>query len=89
MIIKRPLILDVSHWEQDSSWTDDTPLLVIAKLTQGKSFIDAAAGDHIEGASAAGAYVGVYHFLEQDDIAAQIDNFIENAELAGALKAGI
>ena len=89
MIVKRPLIVDVSHWEQNADYPADPPLLLITKLTQGDWMVDAFAGYHLDAASAAGSFTGVYHFLEQDDIASQIDHFLETCELAGVTKFGI
>ncbi len=92
MIIKYPMVWDTSHYEMDAFYdrqASDPPLLVITKLTEDDYFIDAFAGMHIEGARSIGSKVGVYHFLRYNDIQGQVDNFLEAAELCGALVGGI
>ncbi len=91
MIVKRPLVIDLSAWEHDTDWeaqAGDAPLLMITRLTLGKDYVDAFAGSHIEGARSIGSKVGVYHFLEYNDIQPQIDNFLEAAIDCGALVPG-
>jgi len=86
------MVWDTSHYESEPDYSrsaSDPPLLVITKLTEGKSFIDATAGVHIEGARSIGAKTSCYHFLRYNDIQGQVDNFLEAAELAGFLRDGV
>lgn len=65
--LKRPLIIDLSAWETDTFWdrqASDPPLLMITRLTLGKSYVDGMATNHVNGARSIGSKVGVYHFLE-------------------------
>ena len=88
MIFKRPLVIDLSAWEMDVFWdrqASDPPLLMITRLTLGKSYTDFMATSHVNGARSIGSKVGVYHFLEFNDIQGQIDTFLNACRERGYL----
>lgn len=89
--LKRPIIIDLSGWERDAYWdrqAADPPLLMITRLTLGKSYVDPMAGSHVSGARSIGSMAGVYHFMEFNDVQGQIDNFLNAARSLGFLVEG-
>ena len=92
MIIKQPLIIDLSAWEKDAFWDrqkDAPPLLMITRLTLGKAYVDWMATSHVDGARSVGSNVGVYHFLEYNDISTQAENFLGACRNRGYLVGNI
>lgn len=57
--------IDVSNYQSTANWTslkNAGTMFAFAKATEGVDFIDASFTKHMTGASAAGVYVGPYHF---------------------------
>src|SRR5690349_13081852 len=57
--------IDVSNYQSTANWTslkNAGTMFAFAKATEGVDFIDASFTKHMTNASAAGVYVGPYHF---------------------------
>ncbi len=66
--------IDVSHWQGDIDWNavySDGYRFAFVKATEGTSYVDSEFQDNMRNASAAGLYVGPYHFAHPDDNSAE------------------
>jgi GH25 family lysozyme M1 (1,4-beta-N-acetylmuramidase) len=81
--------IDVSHWQQTIDWTQVAASgvrFVIAKATEGQTYIDPMYGTNKLGAMSAGLAFSAYHFARPDDTPgdaiAEADHFVDVAQLA-------
>lgn len=83
--IKKPLIIDVSHWEAEIRWAQLSPKPdgVIIKASEYK-WTDPLTKSHWAGATSIGVPRGLYHFYRPHDIAAQVSTFLSVAQSVGA-----
>lgn len=89
MIIKSPCIIDISHWEVvDWPNLDSRVRGVLFKLTQGKSYRDPTAESSWLGAKSRGLPRGPFHFMEENDVAGQVENFLTASEDVGIIVSG-
>src|SRR5262249_30914036 len=77
-------IVDVSHWQPPASCgyhiaRQGGILGLIVKASQGASYVDPAAREHIKRAREAGLLLGAYHFLTGENGADQADHFLDAA----------
>ncbi|HYZ43191.1 MAG TPA: glycoside hydrolase family 25 protein [Stellaceae bacterium] len=76
-------VVDLSHWQAPVDFEQAKSAgiaAVILKATQGTKWIDATFAQRHAAASAAGLLVGAYHFLDDSEPAAQVENFLSVAE---------
>ena len=76
-------IIDVSHWDEPVDFgkvADAGIVAVIAKASQGATGTDPAYARFRQQATAQGLLWGSYHFGTGDDVAAQIDNYLAQAQ---------
>lgn len=78
--------IDVSHWNDRINWIDVAVLNpglvgVIAKCTEGKSYLDPEYKNNRAGALAAGLAFAPYHYLTHGDAAGQMAWFLNCAQL--------
>lgn len=80
MVIKSPVVIDVSHYEPiaDYAALSPRPAMLIAKATEGLSYRDEWFVRHMAGAAQIGAVRGCYHFHRKAvSAAAQVKNFCD------------
>jgi len=81
--------IDVSHYQGHIEWVRVAQAgskFVYVKASQGTTIQDAKASEYMDGARAAGLYVGLYHyFTPTGDAGAQYKNFLAVAEKCGGL----
>jgi GH25 family lysozyme M1 (1,4-beta-N-acetylmuramidase) len=89
MIIKEPCIIDTSHWDVPN-WDilDPRVVGVIMKATQGRYYVDPTFADQWNGAKQAKRPRSAFHFMELNDVSAQVENFLTACEDAGAIVSG-
>jgi lysozyme len=78
-------VIDISHWQDkvDFAAIKKAGVVgVIAKCTEGTSYIDPTYEDRMNAAIEAGLCWGAYHFLKHGDIAAQMEWFDRNHDLS-------
>jgi lysozyme len=78
--------IDVSHWQDQINWTDVAVLNpqlvgVIAKCTEGKSYLDPEYKNNRAGALNNGLAFAPYHYLTQGDGAGQMAWFLNCAQV--------
>jgi lysozyme len=81
--ITSDVVIDLSHWQAPVDFTQAKSAgiaAVILKATQGSNWIDATFAQRATAAAAAGLLVGAYHFLDDTEPAAQVENFLSVAE---------
>lgn len=78
-LIKRPPVIDVSHWIEipDFNALDPKPWLIITKATEDTYFLDATYAEYADSIRDAGIHLGAYHFMRPGDEIAQADWFCE------------
>jgi lysozyme len=84
--------LDISHYQSVSSFTDIAIagiVGIIHKATEGTSFVDKNYVGRRDPALAAGLKWSAYHFLKHGNIAAQMEHFVETADLAPGSRGAI
>ncbi len=77
--------IDVSHYQGDVNWTkvyNAGKRFAFAKATEGTSFVDNKFTDNMKNGSAAGLYMGAYHFARpntpiKNDSFAEADHFVD------------
>src|SRR5436853_5242117 len=77
-------VVDLSHHNTVTSFDDARAsgiMAVIHKASQGTDFADATYDQHRAQAQAAGLLWGAYHFARAGDIEAQVDHFLNVANL--------
>jgi hypothetical protein len=72
--------IDVSS-NNDDSWHDGDWAYCWVKATEGRSYVNPDAADQLEHVRGAGKLAGHYHWLNDGDVDAQVDWFIENADV--------
>lgn len=80
MIIKEPVVIDISHYEPIENYAalSPRPAMMIAKATEGATFKDDWFLRHMAGAAQIGAVRGAYHFHRKAvSAAAQVKNFCD------------
>lgn len=88
MIIKKPCIIDVSHWEVPVWESLDARVVgTLMKASQGRYYVDPTFADSWARAGAKGIPRGAYHFFDFD-APNQVENFLTACEDAGAIVAG-
>jgi len=82
--------IDVSHHQGEIPWDrTDRYELVIAKATQGRSFVDRQCAANLTAARARGVrYRGLYHFLDWSDPGRQAAHLLETVDDLGGLLEG-
>jgi len=78
--------IDVSHWQEEVDWAvvaDQNPGLlgVIAKCTDGKTYLDPKYKTNRAGALEHGLAFAPYHYLQRGDAAGQMAWFLSQAQL--------
>jgi GH25 family lysozyme M1 (1,4-beta-N-acetylmuramidase) len=80
--------IDVSHWQETIDWTQVAASgvsFVIAKATEGRTFVDPMYASYKADAMANGLAFTAYHFAQPDDTAgdaiAEADHFVDTAQL--------
>lgn len=66
--------IDVSHWQGNINWNsvkNDGVKFAFAKATEGVDFIDSKYVQNMNNASAAGVFIGPYHFARPDSFEKQ------------------
>lgn len=88
--IKSPMGIDISAWERTINWNvlSPRPLLVIAKASEYK-WEDAYLTEHWKNMTIFGAPRGAYHFFRANDVQAQVDKYLAQCRLVGALVNGV
>ncbi len=81
--------IDVSHWQETIDWPEVAAAgvsFVIAKATEGRSYVDPTYFTNKAGATSMGLAFTAYHFARPDDTrgdaAAEADHFVDVAQLA-------
>jgi lysozyme len=77
-------VIDVSHHQTVTDWTavkNAGVLGVIHKATEGETYFDPTYQSHRKGAEAAGLKWAAYHFLRPGDMGAQMEFFLDCADL--------
>jgi lysozyme len=77
------VVIDLSHWQAPVDFARAKAAgiaAVLLKATQGLHWIDTTFAQRLAAATGAGLLVGAYHFLDNTDPAAQIENFLSVAE---------
>lgn len=89
MIVKEPCIIDTSHWDVPN-WAilDARVVGVIMKATQGRYYVDPTFTSQWIGAGGAKRPRSAFHFMELNDVSAQVENFLTACEDTGAIVAG-
>jgi hypothetical protein len=85
-VSQRVDFIDVSHWQDQINWTDVAVLNpqlvgVIAKCTEGKSYLDPEYKNNRAGALNNGLAFAPYHYLTQGDGAGQMAWFLNCAQV--------
>jgi GH25 family lysozyme M1 (1,4-beta-N-acetylmuramidase) len=80
--------IDVSHWQETIDWTQVAAsgvTFVIAKATEGRTYIDPMYATNKAGATGVGLAFSAYHFAKPDatagDAIAEADHFVDVAQL--------
>lgn len=72
--------IDISHWQGGLN-LDAVPCdFMIAKATEGVNYVDPTCDKFVQAAIRKGIKWGFYHFIDQSDIIAQADFFVDNCK---------
>jgi GH25 family lysozyme M1 (1,4-beta-N-acetylmuramidase) len=77
--------IDISNWQRDLKLADVLALnpnidFVIAKATEGTTYVDHYCDGFVQTSKAAGVLVGFYHFLRTENPVSQAEFFARNTE---------
>ena len=70
--------IDISNWQQGIDLSKVPCDFVIAKATQGTSYVSSDCSRQVEQALKLGKCVGIYHYVAGGDAAAEANYFVDN-----------